>query len=575
MQQQVAATPQIIPMEAISVLPDFNPRKHFNDNDFNRLLISIRDNGLITPISVRRLDEGQYALVAGERRFRALKALKEMDVPALVLENCDDDTARRLALLENTDRANLSIPEEAYAAQKHVDAFDGDYQAAADSIGWSLSKLKCRLQLLHSTAAVLEALTTNAIALGHAELLSSLPTNQQDILLQRIIEGKVSVSTLKEQLEAFSISLSQAFFDTTDCKQCPHNSSQADLFGDKISADRCTNKTCFNDKTKLALQAHKTALADEYATLAFHTEKVEGSFIPLVATGSNGVGAEQIASGCAGCAFRGGLIEDRISATTGQVTGPICFQRTCHTEKKAAYQQSLVSVTTVAPQPTSPSLPAQTPKAAIAPQTNKVPTSVTVQYDAVVRRAVQANIATSPNWILAIAVYGQATLLTGRSNDLQTQLTDLGFKVTRSHNKAEVIAQLSKSDINLLKQALVKIPAILLQQDPDNQSLYDNLSRRELNARIAKSQNLDLTPFVRIDAQYLSAFTKSGIEAELHNSGFKAWMQGKDNGDKQYTALLAMKKDELVKTVLSAGFDFSNYLPAAIGKQMNATISGK
>lgn len=577
--QPITGTPQFIPMESILVQDDFNPRKHFNQDDFTRLVTSIRDNGLITPISVRRRDDGQYYLVAGERRLRALRALKETDVPALVLD-CDDQTARRLALLENTDRANLSISEEAYAAQKHVDAFDGDHQAAATSIGWSLSKLKCRLALLHASAAVLEALTADTIALGHAELLSGLPANQQDVILQRVIEGKVSVAVLKEQLEAFSISLGQAFFDTTDCNQCPHNSSQADLFADHISANRCTNKTCFSDKTKIALQAHKDRLSDEYVALAFHTEKVEGSVIPLVATGPQGVGPTQL-SACAGCAYRGATIEDRIGPNIGQVTGPLCFQRACHNEKKAAYQQSLVPAKVEAPVVSRPSTPTATapttaPTPSVAPaKPSKTPHAVTVQNDAVVRRAVQANLNSAPHWILAIAVYGQATLLTGRSHDLDGELAKLGLKVSRTYNKAETIEQLAKCDIELLKAALVKIPAMMLLQDPENESLYDNLSRREINARIAKAENFDLTPHVRINADYFAAFTKSGIQAELEASGFSQWLQAKDNGKKAYTALLAMKKDELIKAVMAEAYDFSGYLPNAVTTQLREASSGK
>lgn len=585
MNQAVAqSSPQIIAIEHIHVQNDFNPRKNFDEVAFNRLVSSIRENGLISPICVRRVADDQYHLVAGERRFRAMSLLKEMEIPALVIE-CDDQEARQLSLIENLDRADLSVAEEALFSQKHVDAYQGDYAKAAESLGWTVSKLKHRLQLLHCTESVMNALMTNQILLGHAELISTLPSESQDALLPRVIESKATVATLKEQLEGFSISLTQRIFDDTDCKTCPHNSElQAELFSSSISSGRCTNKTCFTDKTKQKLVELKDQHKDDYAVIAYQTEKVEGTTVPLVASGANGVGVQQFKS-CQGCAFFGGILEDRLGNSTGQITAPMCFQRTCNSEKIASYQKSIEVVVVAEPANENPiATKADTtgvtkPKAPSneAPvSASKTPAGVAVQYDRSIRAAVNAHVSKDLKWSLAFAVYGQASLIQGVRNcpydNLQKVLKLVGLTIDSGYNKTRHIEALATQDEAVLRQALIKLPIVFLSQDASNQADYVPIPRREMNIRVVATDKVDVSPYVVIDEPFLNAHTKAGIQEIMESSGFKDWLVNQTDGEKNYQAMLAMKKDECIKKLLALNYDFSGYVPTGINELVAYTL---
>ena len=225
----VIGTPKL-PIDRISVHPTHNPRKNFRKDPFERLVESIRAEGIIQPITVRPRDdeEGGYWLISGERRLRAAKQANLTEVPAYV-RDVDEVTARRLALLENLDRDQLGVGEESIAAQEHLDAYNGDHEAAAKALGWSASKLKHRVQLLHASEAVMAALVNEDIHVGHAELLASLPHEKQDKALPKIIAEGISVADLKGQLQGYSIPLTEAIFDRATAGCGTHVFANMDL----------------------------------------------------------------------------------------------------------------------------------------------------------------------------------------------------------------------------------------------------------------------------------------------------------------------------------------------------------
>lgn len=117
--------------------------------------------------------------MAGERRLRAIRPLGWLTVQ-VTIKAMSDTEHRRLALAENIDRRELTIGEEALAARDHLAAYDGDHTAAAAALGWPVARLRHRLKLLHASPAVLDALMHATIQLGHAELLATLPAENQD-----------------------------------------------------------------------------------------------------------------------------------------------------------------------------------------------------------------------------------------------------------------------------------------------------------------------------------------------------------------------------------------------------------
>lgn len=586
------STPQLLPVSSIVVAPGHNPRRHFKQAEFDRLVESIRDNGLITPITVRPSPSGEgYELVAGERRLRAVRALNQEQVPALVRE-LDDAQAHQLALLENLDRSDLTPAEEALVAQRHVDAYEGDHEAAARALGWPLQRLRHRLRLLHCTASVMDALVQEQLTLGHAELLATLPAEQQEKALPRILTGGVSVADLKEQLQGFSIPLAQAIFDreAAGCGTCPHNSScQRELFATHIAEARCTNRPCFTRLTGAAVDAKRATLNEEFGTVALLTEKVPGSTIPLVQFGDAGVGATAFAA-CRGCKHFGAVLDDRLGATTGRVDQPVCFNRSCHSEKRAEYQSTLAVPPAAASSDAataSTDSTAAKPKASNAAPTKKPATStakatpgaVADQYAAILRRAVSSHAQNDPVTILSLALYALMRVAAdevGRSG-VDAVVKALGLPVAKSRSSSgkqnAIPLALLSLDKPALQQGIVAAALHLLNENPDEQQtvFHGKLHRRALVASIASRTNLDLVPFIRIDAEFLAAHTKSGIEQILDESGFSQWMKDQPDGAKRLKGLLASGKADLVKGVVEAAYPgFASYVPAALKAQAAA-----
>jgi ParB family chromosome partitioning protein len=214
-----------LPIDHISVQEGFNPRKFFDNCEFQQLVLSIQAEGVIQPIIVRPVADGNgYWVVAGERRWRAAKEAGLTEIPAVV-RNLSDREARLIATVENSQRADMSPAEEAVAARDVLSDCGGDKAEALRLLGWSAVKFDARLLLLHAAPEVLTALTERQIKLGHAELLSQLPSDFQSATLSKILENGYSVAELKSRLASFSLDLSKATFDKTACNGCPHNSS--------------------------------------------------------------------------------------------------------------------------------------------------------------------------------------------------------------------------------------------------------------------------------------------------------------------------------------------------------------
>ena len=214
-----------------------NPREYFDPAEMAELEEGIRAVGVLEPIVVRPVPGTDlYEIIAGERRWRAAKNVfgDGYDMP-VVIKDANDETAEAMSVIENYHRAAMSPAEEAHAAQRQLLRQRGDKEEAARLMGWSPDVLERRLALLACTPAVLKALTTRTIQLGHAELLSGIPPDKQDSVLTGIVAQKVPVAVLKAQLGRYARRLAEAIFDTAQCGGCPHNSArQSGLFAESL-----------------------------------------------------------------------------------------------------------------------------------------------------------------------------------------------------------------------------------------------------------------------------------------------------------------------------------------------------
>lgn len=161
-----------IPIEQIEVNPD-QPRKNFDAADLNDLKESIKVHGLIQPITVRRMAEGQYQLISGERRWRASKLAELKEIPAFI-RVANDAEMMEMALVENTHRADLNPIEIAITYKRLKDEFNLTDQALSERVESSRTAITNYVGLLRLPEEIQKALKDNEISLGHAKMLKGI-----------------------------------------------------------------------------------------------------------------------------------------------------------------------------------------------------------------------------------------------------------------------------------------------------------------------------------------------------------------------------------------------------------------
>lgn len=168
-----APEPSELPVRAIAPNP-FQPRRSFDADELGRLALSIKVNGLLQPILVRRAVSGRsYELVAGERRLRACKQLGWNAIPAQVRE-VDDRTLLVLALVENIQREELGPMEEAEGYQALKDRFGYTQQEIADAVGKSRSAVANMLRLRSLPPSVRRLIESGSLSMGHGRAILGL-----------------------------------------------------------------------------------------------------------------------------------------------------------------------------------------------------------------------------------------------------------------------------------------------------------------------------------------------------------------------------------------------------------------
>ena len=183
------------------ILPNrFQPRIAFDEKELNDLSNSIIKYGVIQPIVVRRISN-KYEIIAGERRYKAACLAGLKTIPAII-NNTDDNTSAEIALLENLQRKNLTVIEEAMSFKKLMDK-GFTQEELANKLGVSQSSIANKLRLLSLPKEVKDALLYNKISERHARSLLSL--NNEDLqknILNKIIDEKLTVKQTEEEINS-------------------------------------------------------------------------------------------------------------------------------------------------------------------------------------------------------------------------------------------------------------------------------------------------------------------------------------------------------------------------------------
>lgn len=198
------------------------PRKRFDEAEIQGLADSIRDHGLIQPIIVRPLSDGRYQIVAGERRWRASKMAGLTEIPIIIREMNDEETAK-VALIENVQRADLNPIEEAAAYKQLMDDYDMTQDAIAKMVGKSRSVIANSLRLLNLPEEIQTMLKNNFITVGHAKALAGIDNEDYMIeLAKKACADMLTVRTI-EKLAA------DYMYDDNHPKKIKNNGSRKDM----------------------------------------------------------------------------------------------------------------------------------------------------------------------------------------------------------------------------------------------------------------------------------------------------------------------------------------------------------
>jgi len=190
-----------VPVGAVSPNPN-QPRVHFDEESLTELASSIAEMGVLQPILVRPLDDGEFELIAGERRWRAAQRAGLTTIPAVV-RLTDDVSSVEQALVENLHRQDLTALEEAAAYQQLLDEFGLTHDQIATRVGKSRSAITNSLRLLGLPPAVQHLLADGQLSAGHARALLGTPDRgRQEQLAREAAAGGWSVRMVEDAVRA-------------------------------------------------------------------------------------------------------------------------------------------------------------------------------------------------------------------------------------------------------------------------------------------------------------------------------------------------------------------------------------
>ncbi len=188
-----------------SIIPNpYQPRLEFNEEKLQELSNSIKTHGIIQPLIVTKNEAG-FELIAGERRLQAAKLAGLLKVPVIVRE-ASEQNKFELAIIENVQRHDLNLVEEAKSYKKLAEEFDLSQEEIAQKIGKSRSVIANRMRLLTLPIEIQKALTLGSITEGHAKLLLAIPNpEKQRAFFEMILKDKLTVRQTESRTNEISV----------------------------------------------------------------------------------------------------------------------------------------------------------------------------------------------------------------------------------------------------------------------------------------------------------------------------------------------------------------------------------
>ena len=177
-----------IPIKNIAVNP-FQPRTSFDEESMNELVLSVKEHGIIQPITVRRAADNSYQLISGERRIRAAEKAGLLRIPAFVRE-AGDENMLELALVENIQREDLDAIEVAISYARLIEEFELTQEALGDRVGKKRATIANYLRLLNLPVEIQTGIREKKISMGHARALAGIDDKEYQVEVFSLILSK-------------------------------------------------------------------------------------------------------------------------------------------------------------------------------------------------------------------------------------------------------------------------------------------------------------------------------------------------------------------------------------------------
>ncbi len=198
--------PEVQHLRIDAIVPNrYQPRQSFSPQELAELTASLKQNGLLQPILVRRKGDGIYEIISGERRWRAAKEAG-METIQAVIRNCGDEESVVLALIENIQRADLNPMEMAKTYHRMMNEFGLTQDTIAQRVDCERSSVANIVRLINLPSEIQQLIETNQISMGHAKVILGLHEQNEQLRIAKLVVSKVlSVRETEQLIESTSV----------------------------------------------------------------------------------------------------------------------------------------------------------------------------------------------------------------------------------------------------------------------------------------------------------------------------------------------------------------------------------
>jgi PRTRC genetic system ParB family protein len=541
-----------LPLDRILPFSLGNSRSKRDKNSFEELKSTISAHGVINPITVRPhpTKSGYFERIAGNGRYEACESLGEFEIP-VVIRNLSDNEALEIQLVENSAREDVGLIDEAKAVQKWIAFYNGDKESARARLGWTLKKLNERLELLRCDPKVIEALGIGSIKPAHAMVLASFNPKIQLATLENIIKENWTVQYLRERAGKAQRYLKSAKFNTDNCQSCQHNTqAQAGLFDTDPHA-KCSNLNCFKEKTAEYVNSAKQKAEEQFGKVMLWLEISEEDRNTI---SPDTVGEEQFNNGCTGCESNICFIDDRL-ATAGTLIKNQCIDKACF-KKVTTPEQPKANIST----PIEKSSPTEIDNE-LSQKTENNKKTIQKTNSKIIERSRKTirNVAGEQfkNNFKYGAVFGTALAIEN------TKVSIEKFHISSKEPVSKIMAKLFVLSEEELNEVCTEISQIVgLKQE---QKDYANTNEKYIDMALECFSTNTNCNEIAINAwsateESLGLYTIEQLKNIANESGF-AHFYNQQNEKTTFEQASNKSKKDLLKTLLSSSFDWSNYAP--------------